>query len=121
MGTMFNPPHPGEMLSELASGITVADLAINLNVTRDDLIDLINGKAAISIVMAEKLAVAFPCTTPKTWMEWQTNYDLWQLEHNNPEKVAEAIKGVTPSVRKAPTQHKIPIKLTDDYPQKEFY
>lgn len=79
MGNMYNPPHPGEMLSELGSGMTVAELATHLNITRDTLIDLINGKAAISIIMAEKLAIAFPCTTPKMWMQWQTQYDLWQF------------------------------------------
>lgn len=122
MDRMYNPPHPGEMLSELSSGMTVAELAPHLKVSRDALIDLINGKAAISVAMAEKLAVAFPCTTPKMWLEWQIQYDLWQFEHNNPAELAEAIKGVTPSVPKVPiATRKIPVELTDDYPRKEFY
>lgn len=120
MSTMYNPPHPGEMLSELSSGITVAELATQLNVIRDTLIDLINGKVAINVAMAEKLAVAFPCTTPQMWMQWQIQYDLWQFEHNNPEKLAETLKGVTP-VPRVPNIRKIPVELTDDYPRKEFY
>lgn len=132
MGKMYNPPHPGEMLSELASGITITDLATHLNISRNTLSNFISGKSALSIAMAEKLAVAFPCTTPLMWMQWQTQYDLWQLEHNHPEKVAEAIKGVTPNVLKIPTASKpcnsgssmlvrVPLQLTDDYPRKEFY
>lgn len=110
------------MLSELGSGIAVAELATQLNVIRDTLIDLINGKAAISIAMAEKLAIAFPCTTPKMWLIWQNDYDLWQFEHNNPTELAEAVKGVTPSVPRVPAAaRKIPVEPTDDYPRKEFY
>lgn len=119
MGKMYNPPHPGEMLSELMKGMTITELATHLNVTRNTLSNFINGKAALSIAMAEKLAIAFPCTTPLMWMQWQTQYDLWQLEHNHPEKVAEAVKGVTPNVLKIPSVQDLP--LTDDYPRKEFY
>lgn len=97
---MYNPPHPGEMLKEFMSdSITVTQLAADLNVTRPALSKIVNCKASISPVMAEKLAVAFPCTTPDTWLLWQNRYDLWQLEHDK-KKLAGIIRNVTPDVLK---------------------
>lgn len=94
---MYNPPHPGEMLTEFMGDMTVTQLAAELNVTRPALSKIVNGKASVSPSMAEKLAVAFPCTTPKMWLIWQTNYDLWQIEHDH-KKFAEIIRNVTPNV-----------------------
>ena len=99
MKKMYNPPHPGEMLSEFMGDMTVTQLAADLNVTRPALSKIVNCKASISPVMAEKLAVAFPCTTPDTWLIWQNRYDLWQLEHDK-KKLAGIIRNVTPDVLK---------------------
>ena len=99
MKKMYNPPHPGEMLTEFMGDMTVTQLAANLNVTRPALSKIVNCKASISPVMAEKLAVAFPCTTPDTWLIWQNRYDLWQLEHDK-KKLAGIIRNVTPDVLK---------------------
>ena len=95
---MYNPPHPGEMLKEFMSdSITVTQLAADLNITRTALSKIINGRTAISTAMAEKLAIAFPFTTPKMWLIWQNDYDLWQIEHD-PKKFAAITKNVTPDV-----------------------
>ena len=56
-----NPPHPGEILSELYFAplkLTVTDAAAKLLITRPNLSAIINGKAGISPVMALKLAKA---------------------------------------------------------------
>lgn len=95
---MYNPPHPGEMLTEFMGGkITVTQLAADLNITRTALSKIINGRTAISTAMAEKLAIAFPFTTPQMWLTWQNIYDLWQIEHD-PKKFAAITKNVTPNV-----------------------
>ena len=74
---MYNPPHLGEMLKEFMSdSITVTQLAADLCITRTALSKIINGRTAISTAMAEKLAIAFPFTTPKMWLIWQNDYDL---------------------------------------------
>lgn len=95
---MYNPPHLGEMLTEFMDGkITVTQLAADLNITRTALSKIINGRTAISTAMAEKLAIAFPFTTPQMWLNWQNIYDLWQIEHD-PKKFTAITKNVTPDV-----------------------
>ena len=47
--------------------------------------------------MAEKLAIAFPFTTPQMWLTWQNMYDLWQLEHDK-KRFASVTQNVTPDV-----------------------
>lgn len=58
MSRMFNPPHPGETLREdvlPALGLTVTEAATQLGVTRAALSRVLNGRAAISPVMALRL------------------------------------------------------------------
>ena len=86
------------LLTEFMGGkITVTQLAADLNITRTALSKIINGRTAISTAMAEKLAIAFPFTTPQMWLTWQNIYDLWQIEHD-PKKFAAITKNVTPNV-----------------------
>lgn len=80
--TMFNPPHPGEVLKELyiePLGITVTEFAFKIGVRRATASDLINRKSAISPKMAIKLAKAFK-TSPEMWLGLQMQFDLWKEE-----------------------------------------
>ena len=55
MATMFNPPHPGEIIKNLCLeplGITVTDAAKALGVSRKALSELLNGHSRISPEMA---------------------------------------------------------------------
>lgn len=77
---MHNPPHPGEILRELCLdplGISVADAAKALGVSRKTLSEIVNGRAGISPEMAIRLAIAFN-TTPESWLTQQAQYDLWR-------------------------------------------
>lgn len=77
---MHNPPHPGEVLREgwiEPLGLTVTAAAEALGVTRKTLSSILNGRAGITPTMALRLARAFD-TTPESWLDQQTNYDLWQ-------------------------------------------
>lgn len=63
MSRMLNPPHPGETLREdvlPALGLTVTEAAAQLGVTRAALYRVLNGRAAISPVMALRLEGAWP-------------------------------------------------------------
>jgi len=76
---MHNPPHPREVLRELCLeplGLTITQAAEALGVSRKTLSSILNGRAAISPEMALRLSMAFD-TTPESWLNQQTQYDLW--------------------------------------------
>ena len=79
---MHNPPHPGEIIKSLCLeplGLSVTDAAKGLGVSRKTLSAIINGKAGISPEMAVRLSIAFN-TSSETWINQQSQYDLWQAE-----------------------------------------
>jgi len=91
---MHNPPHPGLIIKELCLvplGITVTDAAKALGVSRKTLSSIINGKAGISPEMAVRLSIAFN-TSSESWMNQQSQYDLWQAEqHRNELQVSKLL------------------------------
>jgi addiction module HigA family antidote len=86
MATMFNPPHPGEVLREWLEGVTVTEAAKRLGVTRVALSRVLNGAAGISPDMDLRLSKALG-TTPGTWHGMQHNYDMWHAERHFRAKV----------------------------------
>lgn len=75
---MKNPVHPGRIVRHdclEALGLSVTEGAKVLGVTRQALNNVVNGKAAISPVMAIRLSKAFG-STPETWLQMQLAYDL---------------------------------------------
>lgn len=79
--TMYNPPHPGEVIRELCLdplGVSVTDAAKALGVTRKSLSELLNGRSGVSPEMALRLAIAFD-TTAESWLSQQMQYDLWKV------------------------------------------
>lgn len=82
---MHNPPHPGEVLNELCLqplGLSVTRAAKALGITRKTLSQLLNGHAGVSPTMAIRLAMATD-TTPESWLNMQTAYDLWQAKQKS--------------------------------------
>jgi addiction module HigA family antidote len=81
-GLGFRPPHPGEVLKQdilPETGLTVAQLAQHLGVTRATLSDLLNERKDVSHTMAIRLGKAFRNGT-RFWLALQMQYDLWKLE-----------------------------------------
>ena len=79
---MHKPPHPGEIIRRLCLeplGLTVTDAARALGVSRKTLSTLLNGRSGISPEMAVRLSIAFG-TSSESWMNQQTQYDLWHAE-----------------------------------------
>ena len=79
---MKNPPHPGlsvryDCLEPL--GLSVADGAEALGVTRQAMNNLVRGRAGISAEMAIRLEKAFGGGA-ETWLRLQAAYDLAQAE-----------------------------------------
>jgi len=84
---MHNPPHPGEVLRELCLeplGLTVTEAAKGLGVSRKTLSTILNGKSGISPEMAVRLSIAFN-TSSESWLNQQSQYDLWQVEQHRKE------------------------------------
>lgn len=80
---MHNPPHPGEVLVELylkPLELSIKEAADGLGVSRRTIYELINGHRAISVEMAERLALAFGGEAD-TWLRQQIMYDLWQQKN----------------------------------------
>ena len=80
--SMFNLPHSGELLKtgyidEL--NLSIAKVALMLGVSRKTVYDIINCKAAISPVMALKIAKAFN-SDAEFWMNLQVKYDLFNAK-----------------------------------------
>ena len=80
---MRNPPHPGASIRfELEdAGISIAQFAKALGVTRQQLYNVINGKSAISAEMAMRLELGLGGTA-EGWLRLQATYDLAQLRLN---------------------------------------
>ncbi len=79
---MHNPPHPGEVLRTLCLeplGLSVTKAAKALGVSRKTLSSILNGRAGISPEMAVRLSIALD-TTAESWLNQQSQYDLWQAE-----------------------------------------
>jgi len=82
---MHNPPHPGELIRELCIeplDLSITEAAEGLGVSRKTLSAILNGRAGISPEMALRLAMAFD-TTPESWLNQQSHYDLWQAKQKN--------------------------------------
>ena len=94
--TMKNPPHPGltvkfDCLDEL--GLSIAQGAKVLGVTRRALNNLVSGKSGVSPEMAVRLSKAFG-SSPETWLIMQTDCDLAEvLRHADDIKVERVARG----------------------------
>lgn len=86
MTSMHNPPHPGEVLREWLTDITVTEAAKRLGVTRVELSRVLVGSAAISADMDLRLSKALG-TTPGNWYAMQGNFDLWRAQRRFHAKV----------------------------------
>ncbi len=86
---MKTPPHPGRIVRQECIeplGLTITEAAQRLDVTRQTLDKLVNGKGGISPEMSIRLSKAFG-SRPEVWLGLQMEYDLAQAE-----KTANKIK-----------------------------
>lgn len=81
--TMFNPPHPGEILKEdilPELDLNVTEAAKKIGVTRVALSRVLNGQAGISIAMALKIEKWLGVAnggSARSWLDMQLDYDLF--------------------------------------------
>ncbi len=76
---MKNPAHPGGLVRDNIDelGLSVAEVARGIGVTRQQLYRLINGQHGVSPDMALRLEQAFGGSAD-VWMRMQITYDLAQ-------------------------------------------
>jgi addiction module HigA family antidote len=83
------PTHPGEVLLKdviKPLGLSVAEAAKDLGVSRKALYELINGKSSLSPQMAIRIGEATK-TSPKSWLNMQTKLDLWKAMQHKPSNI----------------------------------
>ncbi|MEY2343219.1 HigA family addiction module antitoxin [Acidithiobacillus sp. IBUN Pt1247-S3] len=91
MSDMHNPAHPGEVLRDyLPEGLSVTNAAKALNVTRQALSALLNGRAGISADMAVRLEAALGVDAG-FWLRMQATYDLWAARQRGTAKGVKKI------------------------------
>lgn len=79
---MYDPPHPGDLVRYECLeplGLTVERAAQGLGVTPQELLDLIDGRASVSVEMSFRLSKAFG-SSPEVWVGMQIAHDRWQME-----------------------------------------
>jgi addiction module HigA family antidote len=93
---MKNPPHPGALVRENLDdlGLSIAQGAEGLGVTRQQLYNVVNGKSSITPEMAIRLEKAFG-SSADAWLRMQANHDLAQLRRHKKEI---AVKRLVPKV-----------------------
>lgn len=81
----IKPTHPGEMLAEDFMpdyGLTAANLAEKLGVSRQTVNEILRERRSISPSMALRLSRLFG-NTPEFWLNAQRAVDLWLAEKEN--------------------------------------
>jgi addiction module HigA family antidote len=78
---MKNPPHPGRLIKDEieALGLSVAQAAAGLGVTRQQLYRVISGECSISPEMAVRLEGGIG-SSAEAWLKMQMAYDLSQIQ-----------------------------------------
>jgi addiction module HigA family antidote len=87
---MKSPVHPGELvranIDEL--GVSVAEAAKGLRVTRQQLYNVISGRSAVSPEMAVRFEKAFGGSADM-WLRMQSAFDLAQVRRRESEIIVE--------------------------------
>lgn len=76
---MYNPPHPGEFISEVylePYGISGRELALKLDVAASTLSRVLKGSSRVTPEMALRLSESLG-RSPESWLAMQDAYDLW--------------------------------------------
>lgn len=94
MDTLLSPIHPGEILLEdfmKPLGLTQYRLAQDIGVTPIRISQIVNGKRAISVDTAMRLARYFG-TSAAVWLRLQVRYELEVAETNLSDRINREVK-----------------------------
>jgi len=99
MDTLLSPIHPGEVLLEdfmKPLGLTQYRLAHDLGVTPMRISQIVNGRRAITVDTAMRLARYFG-TSAAVWLRLQVRYDLEVAETELSARINREVKVLNPS------------------------
>lgn len=88
---MIAPTHPGSLLREEFMpdySLTVSSLAAALKVSRQSVNELLNGRRALTPLMALRLSRLFG-NSAQFWMNAQLAVDLWKVERDHLKELDE--------------------------------
>lgn len=105
---MYNPAHPGELLDDYLNGVSLAEAARRMGITRATLSRIRNGHAAISADMALRLSELLG-TSAEVWLNMQTAHDLWVARNRPRPRVQSLVPSEFPAF--AGSAHARPITL----------
>ncbi len=78
--TMYNPPHPGEFISEIylePNGLSGRELAESLGVAASTVSRILKGSGRVTPEMALRLSKSLG-RSAESWLAMQDAHDLWQ-------------------------------------------
>ena len=89
---MKSPVHPGLLVKDCLEdlGLSVAEAAKGIGITRQQLHNVIAGRSSVTPEMAIRFEKAFG-STADTWLQMQMNYDLVQARNRIGEIVVERL------------------------------
>lgn len=90
------PTHPGEMLNEeyiKPLGLTQVDVATRLGISFPRLNSILNAKRGVTPDTALRLERLFGASA-QSWLNLQTNWDLWHELHEGDEKGRSRVKPI---------------------------
>lgn len=83
--TMYNPPHPGEFITEVylaPHGISGRELASRLDVAASTIGRVLKGSSRVTPDMALRLSKALG-RSPQSWLAMQDAHDLWVAQETS--------------------------------------
>lgn len=99
MTTMYNPPHPGELLREFwldPLGLSITALAKQILVSRKTMSEIVNGRASVTADVAVRLELALG-NSAQSWLSHQAAFDLWQLQDRRATLGVKRLAQLTPA------------------------
>jgi addiction module HigA family antidote len=81
---MYNPPHPGEVITEeilKPLRLSVAEMAQHLGVNPEVLSQVLNQQCALTPELAYRLSLLFK-PSGESWLRQQAAYDIWQVKQH---------------------------------------
>jgi addiction module HigA family antidote len=90
---MKNPPHPGRLIRDEieALGLSIAEAAEGLKITRQQLYRIISGQCGLTPEMAIRLEQGLGGSAV-AWLKMQMNYDLAQTRAHKTVKPIKRLK-----------------------------